>query len=76
MKKTTVTTNKSFDYICEGRDCGTIDTGFGHYSFVLDENRLRMWDGYGWCFDIRIIDKDATVYYRDEVDLKAALNIL
>ncbi len=76
MKTKIVATNKTFTHICEGRDFGTIPTGYGHYSFVLDENRLRMWDGIGLCIVIRLNNDIATVYYKDEVDLNAALNIL
>ena len=76
MKTTIVITNKNFDYLCEGNDCGTIDTGFGHYRFDLDKNKLTMYDGIGLCIVIELSNKIATVYYKDDIDLRAALNIL
>ena len=78
MKATKTTTNKNLNYICEGNNCGTIDTGYGIYSFVLNEaeNELKLWDGIGLCLVIILKDKVVTVHYKDEVDLRAALNIL
>ena len=76
MKTRKLTTNVTLDYICEGRDFGDIDTGFGVYGFIRNENKLRMYDGYGWSFVIQIENRDANIYYKDEEELAAALNIL
>lgn len=76
MKKTTVTTNKSFDYLCDGNDHGTIDTGYGIYSFILNEDELKLYDGTGLCLVIDLENDIATIYYKDKIDLTAALNIL